>query len=71
MFTLTLFEAKKGVVKIVKIPDDINRAKLTRLGVWEGATVTTENIPIGPTIVNDSICIGRNLAKRIEVTWTH
>lgn len=66
---MTLLDVGKGTtVKILTIADEINRPKLIRLGIWEESTVRAEKIPMGgPVLVNDSICIGRNLAKRISV----
>lgn len=65
---MTLLDVGKGTtVKILEIADEISKPKLIRLGIWEESIVKAEKIPIGPVLVNDSICVGRNLAKRITV----
>jgi len=67
---VTLLDIKKKMaIKVLRIADDSNRVNLIRLGVCEGDIITAEKILMGPILVNDTICVGRNLAKRIEVEW--
>lgn len=65
---MTLLDTKKGIaIKIMAIPGDINRAKFIRFGIGEDSIVVAERLKVGPVLVNENICVGRNLAKRIIV----
>lgn len=69
---MTLVQAKKGSkVKIIAIPDGINKSQLMRMGISEGAQVICQEVlPSGPVILRckrQEIAIGRKLAEGIVV----
>ncbi len=69
---MTLLQARRGrKVRIVQIPDERARAQCVRFGIGEGTVVdSAEVLRVGPVLVrhcNQEICLGRNLAARIQV----